>query len=50
MQINRATWEPFFWGRWTWEQIVLDDPTNYQAAYIIWERSGETWDQWSCQP
>jgi hypothetical protein len=52
LQLNRATWEPFFLETegWTWDQIVLDDEVNLHAASIIWERSGQTWDQWSCKP
>jgi len=52
LQVNRDTWRDFFMETkgWTWEQIVLDDPTNYQAGYIIWERWGRTWGAWSCAP
>jgi len=36
---------------WTWQQLVLDDPIDYQAAYIIFQRAGETWQPWpGCQP
>ena len=51
MQINRATWEEFFLETegWTWEQIVLDDAINFQAAYIIWDRGGRTWLPWACR-
>jgi hypothetical protein len=50
MQINKATWAGFFLETegWTWEQIVLDDATNFWAACIIWQRNG--WSAWSCSP
>jgi len=50
LQISKATWEPFFAGRWTWEQIVTDPDIHYQAAYIIWERAGRTFSPWGCKP
>jgi hypothetical protein len=43
-------WEDFFLENygWTWEQIVLDDAVNEQAACVIWERAGRTWLPWTC--
>jgi hypothetical protein len=50
LQINRAMWERFFWETrgWSWEQIVLDDTINEEAACIVWERAGRTWTPWAC--
>ncbi len=50
MQINKATWERFFLDNygWPWEQVVLDDATNFEAAYIIWEQAGRSWLPWAC--
>jgi len=53
MQIDRGTWAAFFLESegWTWEQIVLDDRTNYEAALRVWERAGRTWGPWqACAP
>jgi hypothetical protein len=47
MQIAKAVWAEFFareYG-WSWERVVLDDATNFAAAYVIWERSG-SWAPW----
>ena len=51
MQINRRTWEKFFYKKygWTWRQVVLDLETHLQAAREIYDRAGG-WDDWTCAP
>jgi hypothetical protein len=49
-QLNKATWGwwfAYYYG-WTWEQIVLNDDLNLAAAYIIYQRAGNTFLPWSC--
>jgi hypothetical protein len=49
MQINRSTWEAYFWRRygWTWEQIVLDLQIHLQAAREIYDLA-DGWADWEC--
>lgn len=49
MQINWYTWAGYFesiYG-WSWEQIVTDLPTHFQAARHIYDRAG-SWAPWGC--
>lgn len=50
MQIHRPTWERFFLGSygWEWEEIVFNDERNLEAAFIIWQRAGNSWTPWDC--
>ena len=53
LQIDRRSWEDYFMETegWPWEDVVLNDAINYQAAYIVFQRAGETWQPWpGCQP
>jgi len=51
MQLDRATWEPYFSERgWTWEQIIFDQTIHFCAAYEVYQRGGG-WGPWpNCQP
>ena len=49
-QINRASWERFFFLNhgWTWDEITYDPVINTAAARIIYDRTGD-WSAWSCE-
>ena len=49
MQLNRATWEGYFWERygWSWERVVTDLDIHFAAAREVFERGGG-WFPWSC--
>jgi hypothetical protein len=51
MQINRATWETYFFNKygWTWERVAFDLQTHLLAAREIYEKA-HGWDDWSCAP
>lgn len=50
LQINRASWKDYFWETygWHWADIVQDDNLNRVAAYVIWQRAGNSWSPWAC--
>ena len=50
MQISKAIWADFFADEygWTWEDIVLNDVLNHQAARIIWDQANGSWQPWDC--
>ena len=49
-QINRESWERFFFERhgWTWDEITYDPVINTAAARIIYDRTGD-WSAWTCE-
>ena len=51
MQLDRATWEPYFLERgWTWDQVIFDQAIHFCAAWEIYQRAGG-WGPWpNCQP
>ena len=53
LQISRHTWAEFLRDHygWSWADVVLDDAINQAAAYVIWQRAGNTWEPWrACAP
>lgn len=51
LQLNRSTWEDFFWLNygWTWDQVVNDLDIHLHAAFIVWQRAGNSWSPWACK-
>ena len=51
LQINRATWGPYFAEKygWTWDQVVRDVEIHIAAAREIYDKRGD-WSLWACSP
>lgn len=48
MQLARAVWAPVFAAvGWQWDSVVMDLPTHFAAARIVYERAGG-FGPWGC--